>query len=264
MEAAQGFIAEMQPLSSGHAGQNSSPPPPPSAQQQQQPQAVVVSSQPTSTATMQVATPAAASQAQAPQVAQAQVDDERKVVEMMSAYPGDQCVVQTLQEGSPMPLAAAAATTPAAAPTIVTATASVGSAQHSPSSVGGQHQNIRDMDIIHVGAPAAVDGGGGVAAAEHTVRPLPAACGEHKLEPVNAASFGKLIRSVFLGLRTRRLGTRYTRLAVFGFSNSVGTKGQLQVHYYGIRVKPNSPLNQISEEVTTTALRQQSAAQAKR
>lgn len=34
-------------------------------------------------------------------------------------------------------------------------------------------------------------------------------CSEHKLEPVNAASFGKLIRSVFLGLRTRRLGTRY-------------------------------------------------------
>jgi hypothetical protein len=33
-------------------------------------------------------------------------------------------------------------------------------------------------------------------------------CNEHKLEPVNAASFGKLIRSVFLGLRTRRLGTR--------------------------------------------------------
>lgn len=33
-------------------------------------------------------------------------------------------------------------------------------------------------------------------------------CAENKLEPVNAASFGKLIRSVFLGLRTRRLGTR--------------------------------------------------------
>ncbi|RZF36599.1 hypothetical protein LSTR_LSTR007302, partial [Laodelphax striatellus] len=32
-------------------------------------------------------------------------------------------------------------------------------------------------------------------------------CYEHKLDPVNAASFGKLIRSVFLGLRTRRLGT---------------------------------------------------------
>lgn len=34
-------------------------------------------------------------------------------------------------------------------------------------------------------------------------------CQEQKLEPVNAASFGKLIRSVFMGLRTRRLGTRY-------------------------------------------------------
>lgn len=33
-------------------------------------------------------------------------------------------------------------------------------------------------------------------------------CANNKLEPVNAASFGKLIRSVFLGLRTRRLGTR--------------------------------------------------------
>ena len=31
---------------------------------------------------------------------------------------------------------------------------------------------------------------------------------ETKQEPVNAASFGKLIRSVFLGLRTRRIGTR--------------------------------------------------------
>ncbi|KAG7258687.1 hypothetical protein CRUP_016409 [Coryphaenoides rupestris] len=30
----------------------------------------------------------------------------------------------------------------------------------------------------------------------------------HKLDPVNAASFGKLIRSIFTGLRTRRLGTR--------------------------------------------------------
>uniref|UniRef100_A0A8C2PVP6 Regulatory factor X, 1b (influences HLA class II expression) n=1 Tax=Cyprinus carpio TaxID=7962 RepID=A0A8C2PVP6_CYPCA len=33
-------------------------------------------------------------------------------------------------------------------------------------------------------------------------------CQQTKLEPVNAASFGKLIRSVFMGLRTRRLGTR--------------------------------------------------------
>lgn len=33
-------------------------------------------------------------------------------------------------------------------------------------------------------------------------------CAENKLDAVNAASFGKLIRSVFIGLRTRRLGTR--------------------------------------------------------
>lgn len=33
-------------------------------------------------------------------------------------------------------------------------------------------------------------------------------CAQRDLEPVNAASFGKLIRSVFMGLRTRRLGTR--------------------------------------------------------
>jgi hypothetical protein len=33
-------------------------------------------------------------------------------------------------------------------------------------------------------------------------------CTTSKIEPVNAASFGKLIRSVFIGLKTRRLGTR--------------------------------------------------------
>ena len=33
-------------------------------------------------------------------------------------------------------------------------------------------------------------------------------CQGNKLDAVNAASFGKLIRSVFMGLRTRRLGTR--------------------------------------------------------
>uniref|UniRef100_A0A1I7XP81 RFX-type winged-helix domain-containing protein n=1 Tax=Heterorhabditis bacteriophora TaxID=37862 RepID=A0A1I7XP81_HETBA len=53
-------------------------------------------------------------------------------------------------------------------------------------------------------------------------------CGEHKLDAVNAASFGKLIRSVFLGLRTRRLGTR----------------GNSKYHYYGIRIKADSPLLQ--------------------
>lgn len=39
-------------------------------------------------------------------------------------------------------------------------------------------------------------------------------CQEQKLDPVNAASFGKLIRSVFMGLRTRRLGTRYKQKEV--------------------------------------------------
>ena len=52
-------------------------------------------------------------------------------------------------------------------------------------------------------------------------------CHESKQDPVNAASFGKLIRSVFLGLRTRRIGTR----------------GNSKYHYYGIRVKPSSVLN---------------------
>ncbi|XP_014261271.1 DNA-binding protein RFX2 isoform X2 [Cimex lectularius] len=55
-------------------------------------------------------------------------------------------------------------------------------------------------------------------------------CYDNKLDPVNAASFGKLIRSVFLGLRTRRLGTR----------------GNSKYHYYGIRVKAGSLLTQIS------------------
>ncbi|XP_069703475.1 DNA-binding protein RFX2-like isoform X2 [Periplaneta americana] len=70
-------------------------------------------------------------------------------------------------------------------------------------------------------------------------------CNEHKLDPVNAASFGKLIRSVFLGLRTRRLGTR----------------GNSKYHYYGIRVKPGSTLNQLSEDGTSSAVRQQPSSQ---
>jgi regulatory factor X 1/2/3 len=57
-------------------------------------------------------------------------------------------------------------------------------------------------------------------------------CTSEQLEPVNPASFGKLIRSVFLGLRTRRLGTR----------------GNSKYHYYGIRVKASSPLNQLAED----------------
>jgi len=51
---------------------------------------------------------------------------------------------------------------------------------------------------------------------------------ENGLETVNAASFGKLVRSVFVGLRTRRLGTR----------------GHSKYHYYGIRMKPDSTLHE--------------------
>ncbi|KAG9270082.1 DNA-binding protein RFX2 isoform X3 [Astyanax mexicanus] len=73
-------------------------------------------------------------------------------------------------------------------------------------------------------------------------------CQEQKLDPVNAASFGKLIRSVFMGLRTRRLGTR----------------GNSKYHYYGIRLKPDSPLNQLQEDTQYMAMRQQPVHQKQR
>lgn len=73
-------------------------------------------------------------------------------------------------------------------------------------------------------------------------------CQEQKLDPVNAASFGKLIRSIFMGLRTRRLGTR----------------GNSKYHYYGIRVKPDSPLNRLQEDTPYMALRQQPVQQKQR
>ncbi|XP_056135929.1 MHC class II regulatory factor RFX1 [Lampris incognitus] len=70
-------------------------------------------------------------------------------------------------------------------------------------------------------------------------------CQEHKLEPVNAASFGKLIRSVFMGLRTRRLGTR----------------GNSKYHYYGLRIKSSSPLLRLMDEQQHLAMRQQPLSQ---
>ncbi|EFO94323.1 CRE-DAF-19 protein [Caenorhabditis remanei] len=57
-------------------------------------------------------------------------------------------------------------------------------------------------------------------------------CAEHRMDPVNAASFGKLIRSVFQNLKTRRLGTR----------------GNSKYHYYGIRMKEGSTLGQIAPQ----------------
>ncbi|XP_073259463.1 DNA-binding protein RFX2-like isoform X2 [Porites lutea] len=70
-------------------------------------------------------------------------------------------------------------------------------------------------------------------------------CQANKLDAVNAASFGKLIRSVFMGLRTRRLGTR----------------GNSKYHYYGIRIKPSSPLNQLSDHDSQVAMRQSPSTQ---
>eukprot|EP01119_Soliformovum_irregulare_P000765 TRINITY_DN10562_c0_g1_i1.p1 TRINITY_DN10562_c0_g1~~TRINITY_DN10562_c0_g1_i1.p1 ORF type:complete len:811 (-),score=186.33 TRINITY_DN10562_c0_g1_i1:169-2601(-) len=51
-------------------------------------------------------------------------------------------------------------------------------------------------------------------------------CQSATIEPVNAASFGKLIRSIFPHLKTRRLGTR----------------GHSKYHYYGIQIKSTSDL----------------------
>eukprot|EP00124_Ichthyophonus_hoferi_P005209 Ihof_evm1s701 gene=Ihof_evmTU1s701 len=53
-------------------------------------------------------------------------------------------------------------------------------------------------------------------------------CRQTDQDPINAASFGKLIRAIFPSLKTRRLGTR----------------GNSKYHYYGIRIKPNSSLPQ--------------------
>ncbi|XP_024920435.1 MHC class II regulatory factor RFX1a isoform X3 [Cynoglossus semilaevis] len=73
-------------------------------------------------------------------------------------------------------------------------------------------------------------------------------CQEQKLEPVNAASFGKLIRSVFMGLRTRRLGTR----------------GNSKYHYYGLRIKAGSSLVRLMEDQQHLAMRQQPFSQKQR
>uniref|UniRef100_A0A8K9XTF3 Regulatory factor X, 1b (influences HLA class II expression) n=1 Tax=Oncorhynchus mykiss TaxID=8022 RepID=A0A8K9XTF3_ONCMY len=73
-------------------------------------------------------------------------------------------------------------------------------------------------------------------------------CQDHKLEPVNAASFGKLIRSVFMGLRTRRLGTR----------------GNSKYHYYGLRIKTTSSLLRLIDDHQHLALRQQPFSQKNR
>ncbi|XP_022254437.1 DNA-binding protein RFX2-like [Limulus polyphemus] len=160
------------------------------------------------------------------------IEDTRKIAEVMPSFPNDQCAIQTLHsspEKNQLQL------------------------QPQPQSLSSHHsqpQNVRDMDIIHV--QWLIDNyetAEGVSLPRSTLyNHYMRHCTEHKLEPVNAASFGKLIRSVFLGLRTRRLGTR----------------GNSKYHYYGIRVKPNSPLNHILEAANSSALRHQPINPAKR
>ncbi|KAG8185612.1 hypothetical protein JTE90_023311 [Oedothorax gibbosus] len=160
-------------------------------------------------------------------------DDPRKVSDIISNFTNDPCVIQTLQSPHDGTQQMQLSTQPQQT--------SQQPSHHS------QHQNVRDMDIIHV--QWLIDNyetAEGVSLPRSTLyNHYLRHCSEHKLDPVNAASFGKLIRSVFLGLRTRRLGTR----------------GNSKYHYYGIRVKPNSPLNQISEE--SAGLRQQTLNQIK-
>ncbi|XP_042903050.1 transcription factor RFX4 isoform X2 [Parasteatoda tepidariorum] len=55
-------------------------------------------------------------------------------------------------------------------------------------------------------------------------------CAKNYMQPVNAASFGKIIRQQFPTLTTRRLGTR----------------GQSRYHYYGIAIRENSAYFQVS------------------
>ncbi|RWS27998.1 DNA-binding protein RFX2-like isoform X4, partial [Leptotrombidium deliense] len=96
------------------------------------------------------------------------------------------------------------------------------------------HQNVRDMDIVHVQwLIENYETAEGVSLPRSTLYShYQQHCQQHGIEPVNAASFGKLIRSVFIGLRTRRLGTR----------------GNSKYHYYGIRVKPGSTLSRIMDQ----------------
>lgn len=68
-------------------------------------------------------------------------------------------------------------------------------------------------------------------------------CKENKLSPVNQSLFGKLFRSVFLGLKTRRIGTRFNT----------------KYYYYGIRVIPGSALNNLPEDAKSAVHQQTSS-----
>ncbi|KAL0267710.1 UNVERIFIED_CONTAM: hypothetical protein PYX00_009902 [Menopon gallinae] len=55
-------------------------------------------------------------------------------------------------------------------------------------------------------------------------------CRSNSMNPLNSASFGKIIRQAFPSLTTRRLGTR----------------GQSRYHYYGIAIKNTSPFYDVA------------------
>ena len=57
-------------------------------------------------------------------------------------------------------------------------------------------------------------------------------CAATKIDAVNAASFGKLIRSVFIGLKTRRLGTRYVCHAILLSLRHVLAYAVLDPHFF--------------------------------
>ncbi|KAI8821142.1 RFX DNA-binding domain-containing protein [Fimicolochytrium jonesii] len=61
-------------------------------------------------------------------------------------------------------------------------------------------------------------------------------CVDHKIDPVNSASFGKLIRSVFPDIKTRRLGTR----------------GKSKYHYCGIQMRNESASVALGEGYTSS------------
>lgn len=69
-------------------------------------------------------------------------------------------------------------------------------------------------------------------------------CRQNNQDPINNATFGKLIRAIFPNLKTRRLGTRgnskvcvLLHSAVSACTCVVNCDHLLQYHYYGIRVR---------------------------
>lgn len=90
----------------------------------------------------------------------------------------------------------------------------------SPATVVWLHENFEAADGVSLGRSTLY------AHYEHH-------CANVLIEKVNAASFGKLIRSVFPNLKTRRLGTR----------------GNSKYHYYGIAAKAGSKLTFEADQV---------------